>query len=277
MKKGLLAYAIILGLAMCGCELTANTGREPETSLALPVSDNPMDASAAFTPETFTYDVESRNWSDDGITVKYPMLVNVNNQDHADKINDIIMNDISDLLSGLSDVAADASFACDGVYDCAAPDPANFDDPLPKVLSVYYLITYSSDSLAYPVNLYHTVSISLESPAAIALKDLFTIDESFVDSFMAGLYTPYRDDLNLEADRLSIPDLINEQYTTEDLIRAFSEPAASYYLTSQGIILSIPVPHALGDHLEMAVNYEYLELSIKKNHPFWDGYMFLAE
>ena len=108
MKKGLLACAIILGLAMCGCGLDANTGRELETSPASPVSDNTMDASAA-------------------------------------------------------------------------------------------------------------------------------------------------------------------------LIRAFSEPAASYYLTSQGIIISIPVPHALGDHLEMAVNYEYLEPSIKKNHPFWDGYMFLAE
>ena len=220
--------------------------------------------------------MEGRNWNDGGITVKYPMLVNANNQDQADKINDIIMDDMSDLLSGLSDITTDASFTFDGVYDYSVPDPVNFDDPSPNVLSIYYLITYSSDSLAYPVNLYHTVSISLETPAPIALKDLFTIDESFVDSFRSGLYTPYQNDLNLEASGVNIQDLIAEQYSTGDLIRAFSEATASYYLTSQGIIISIPVPHALGDHLEMAVKYEYLEQSIKKDHPFWDGYMFLA-
>jgi hypothetical protein len=33
----------------------------------------------------------------------------------------------------------------------------------------------------------------------------------------------------------------------------------------------------MGDHLELAVNYESLEANIQKDHPFWNSYMYLAE
>jgi hypothetical protein len=239
-----------------------------------PIDQTAPESSAS---EDFTYDIESRNWNDGGITVKYPMLVNSDNQDSADKINELIMNDMTELLNELADIAADDTFTFDGVFEYTTPDPSNFDKPVPKALSVFYLITYSSDSLAHPVNIYHTVSISQKNPAVIALSDLFSIDDSFVDSFLMGSYIPYRDDLDLEASGVIIQDFIKEQYTTRELVKIFSIENASYYLTNQGIVLSVPVTHAAGDHLEMAVSYEFLESEINKDHPFWDGYMFLSE
>jgi hypothetical protein len=92
-----------------------------------------------------------------------------------------------------------------------------------------------------------------------------------------GMYAPYRDDLDLEASAGSIYELIGGLYSNADLISIFSAQNAAYYLTSQGIVLSVEVPHAMGDHLELAVNYESLEANINKDHPFWNGYMYLEE
>ena len=41
-----------------------------------------------------------------------------------------------------------------------------------------------------------------------------------------------------------------------------------------GVIVSIEVPQALGDHLEMAINYETIEANMIKSSPVWKDYLF---
>jgi hypothetical protein len=48
-------------------------------------------------------------------------------------------------------------------------------------------------------------------------------------------------------------------------------------MADQGVNISIEVPHALVDHLEMDVNYESIEKNIEKNKPIWKDYLFIAE
>lgn len=217
----------------------------------------------------FTFDVDGRNWNDGGITVKYPLLVNSNDQDKADAVNDLIMSDMSEVLATIQSYEADDSLIIDGLFE--------YEIPSPSVLSIRYFITYSSETLAYPVDTYHTITISLDEGAKMLLSDLFVIDNDFAEAFKSGMYAPYREDLNLDDSDTGLYELVDGLFTNEDLITLFSGEQAAYYLTESGLILSVEVAHALGDHLEMAINYEYLESSMNRNHPFWTDYMFLSD
>ncbi|WHH57750.1 protease inhibitor I42 family protein [Petroclostridium sp. X23] len=216
----------------------------------------------------YTYDIEGRNWNVEGITVKYPMIVNSNIQEKSDEANDLIMNDMSTLIEIIKKNVNDETLTVDGVFD--------YSQISPTVLSICYEIDYYAESLAYPVSLYHTLTISLDQVAAIPLSDLFVIDETFVEDFKTmWMYAPFRD-LDLEASGVNIKEEIEKLYSNKELIKLFSQANAQYYLIDQGLILSIEVPHALGDHLEMATKYEFLEIYMKKDHPLWKDYMFLG-
>jgi hypothetical protein len=220
----------------------------------------------------YEFEIEARNWGVEGITVKYPMIVNTGMLEaglgeKADQVNDMIMDDMSYLLETIKSKADDETLTIDGVFD--------YSQITPTVLSICYEIDYDADSLAYPVSLYHTLTMSLDQVAGIPLSDLFVIDETFVEDFKSyWMYAPFRD-TDLEAAGVNIKEEIESLYSNEELIGLLSIPEAQYYLTNQGLIVSIGVPHALGDHLEMSMNYEFLESSMCRDNPIWENYMFL--
>jgi hypothetical protein len=226
----------------------------------------PIDTAAS---AAFTFDVDSRSWNEEGITVKYLLLVNSSDPDKAGKINDLIMDDMSRVLETIKDNNPDDSITIDGVFE--------YETPSPSVLSIGYNITYFGETLAYPVDVFHSITISLDAAAIIPLSDLFVIDESFVEAFKMGMYAPHRDDLDLEVTADSMYELIGGLFSNEELSNTFLMENAAYRLTGQGIVLSIDVAHMMGDHLEMAVNFENLESNIRRDHPFWNDYMFLDE
>lgn len=226
----------------------------------------PIDTAAS---AAFTFDVDSRSWNEEGITVKYLLLVNSSDPVKAGKINDLIMDDISRVLETIKNESPDDSITVDGMFE--------YETPGSSVLSIGYNITYFTETQAYPVDVFHSITISLDEAAIIPLSDLFVIDESFVEAFKMGMYAPHRDDLDLEATVDSMYELIGGLYSNEELINTFLMENAAYRLTGQGIVLSIDVAHMMGDHLEMAVNFENLESNIRRDHPFWNDYMFLDE
>lgn len=266
-KKMVVLMAIVLVcINLGGCGGTKNKEaqktQEPAANTA-----TPEETAVA---EAFEYELTTKNRNTEGITVKYPMVVNSNNEKKADLINELIMNDMDSVIEGIK-AGADNSegLTIDALYD--------YTNDFGPVISISYLGTYFQEAAAYPVNFYHTITISTDDVAVIPLSDLFVIDDAFVESFKQGTYAPLTDDLDLEASDVNVSDLISEQYTNEQLIEWFSKEDANYYLTSQGIILSVEVPHAVGDHLEMAITYENLESNIKKEHPLWANYMYLSE
>lgn len=219
-------------------------------------------------PEAITYDIEGKNWSVEGITVKYPMIVNSNIQEKTDEANDLTMKDMDQLIETIKSNIDDKTLTIDAIFDYSRISQT--------ALSINYLGEYNANSLAHPVSFYHSITISLDEVAVIPLSDLFVIDVAFIEGFKMWMYAPYRDDLNLEESGVNLIDLISEQYSNEALIKLFSKQNTEYYLSNQGLILSIGVPHVFGDHLEMAMNYEFLEANMKKDHPLWKDYMYLG-
>jgi hypothetical protein len=145
-----------------------------------------------------------------------------------------------------------------------------------KLISISYQGYANFEQASYPVNVYYTQNIALGDVDTIALKDIFTINDFFVERFKSGMYSPSRADLDLEKSGANLKEVIESQYSNIDLIKLFQKDEANYKLTEYGVIVSIEVPHALGDHLEMAINYETIEVNIIKSSPVWKDYLFLV-
>ena len=146
-----------------------------------------------------------------------------------------------------------------------------------KVFSISYQGYAHYGQAVNPINIYYTQNIALgDDVHTIPLKDIFTINEVFVERFKTGMYSPSREDLDLEKSGVNLKEEIERQYSNQDLINLFQKAEANYKLTEYGVIVSIEVPHALGDHLEMAINYETIESNIIKSSPVWKDYLFLV-
>ncbi len=222
--------------------------------------------------ERCTYEIESSTWGEAAIAVTYPTIVNCDNQAWADEINEIIASDLYNVIDGASGIRALAEKPDTVTIDA----DYNYSDSLETILSIKYIGVYNVEKSAYPVNFFHTLTINLDDAKILKLSDLFVINQAFVDAFKTGNYAPYSSDLDLEAAGENIQNIISNQYTDEELIAWFSDAEVDFYMTENGVILSIEVPHVLGDHLEMAVNYENIESNIIRENPVWASYGFLS-
>ena len=147
-----------------------------------------------------------------------------------------------------------------------------------KVLSISYQGYAHYEQAVKPLNVYYAQNIALgDDVHTIPLKDIFTINDFFVERFKLGMYSPSRADLDLEKSGVNLKEAIEQQYSNQELINLFQKAEANYKLTEYGVIVSIEVPHALGDHLEMAINYETIEINMIKSSQVWKDYLFLAK
>ena len=259
---------VCLSLGGCVGNKEEKENQKTEVPKEESVTQRPQETDTA--KQQFEYEVETKNLGGEGITVQYPILVNTSDKTKADAINDLIQKDIDHVIEKIkADTDNTSGVTIDSNY--------NYANEFDHLLSIQYLGTRFVKEAAYPVAFNHTITLSIEEKAVIPLSDLFVIDEAFVQAFKLGNYAPYTKDLDLEVSGVNVVDLITQEYTEEELIDVFQKSDANYSMKGQGIILSIEVPHVVGDHLEMAVNYEALESNIKKEHPVWKDYMFLAK
>lgn len=234
------------------------------------VSTKSAAANSITSEKTFTYKIMDETYTEEDINAKYPQLINANDNKKSDSINKAIQNDIRAYLNNLKTNTLEmGKLTLDLKYEITGYKN--------KVLSIEYKGVSSTKDTAYPVNVYHTCNIDLISTDFVSLKDLFNIDGFFAEQFISGMYSPYTDDLDLEASGVDLKETISGQYSKKALIDLFSADTVNYRLTDQGVIISVEVPHVLGDHLEMAINYESIERNIVKNNPVWKDYLFIAE
>jgi hypothetical protein len=216
----------------------------------------------------FTYNIIDETYTEEGITIKFPQLNKASNEAKADSINKVIQESIRMKLDSLRKGQKDmGAFSLDLKYEIAGYDN--------KVLSIFYQGTSHFEKAAYPVNIYHTQNITLGEVNTLALKDIFIIDDRFVEAFKSGNYSPSRDDLDLEKSGVNLKETIESQYSNKELVNLFQKQEVNYKLTMYGVIISIEVPHAIGDHLEMAIPYEAVEANMIKGSPVWKDYLFI--
>ena len=263
-KKSLvLVSVLILAISLVACK-----GKEtvPEVkSKESPVKNTDVKNADSVEKADFTYSIIDDTYTEEGITIKFPQLKKASNEAKADLVNKAIQESIRTKLASLRTGQEDmGAFTLELKYEMAGYGN--------KVLSISYQGTSHYEKVAYPVNIYHTQNITLNEVNTLSLKDIFIIDDHFVQAFKSGKYSPSRDDLDLEKSGVNLKEAIERQYSNKDLINFFQKNEVNFKLTKYGVIISIEVPHAIGDHLEMVIPYEAVEANMIKGSLVWKDY-----
>jgi len=270
----MLVICLILAMSLVACAKEEASKETISTNQEVKKSDSgekavPEKIAVPEKKEEFTYRIIEEAYTETGITLKFPQLTKANNPTKADSINKAIQGNIRGILDSLRSGGKDmGALTLDLNYEIAGYGK--------KVISISYQGYAHFEQASYPVNVYYTQNIALGEVDTLALKDIFTINDFFVERFKLGLYSPSREELDLEKSGVNLKEVIESQYSNQELIKLFQKAEANYKLTEYGVIVSIEVPHALGDHLEMAINYETIEVNIIKSSPVWQDYLFLV-
>jgi len=275
-KSLLLILCLILTMSLAACAkkeasketLSTNQDIKKSDSEEKVVSDK---ETVPEKNEEFTYSIIDETYTETGVNLKFPQLAKANNPTKADTINKAIQENIRETLDSLRSGEKDmGNLTLDLNYEIAGYGK--------KVLSISYQGYAHQEKAVKPLNVYYAQNIALgDDVHTIPLKDIFTINDFFVERFKLGMYSPSRADLDLEKSGVNLKEAIEQQYSNQELINLFQKAEANYKLTEYGVIVSIEVPHALGDHLEMAINYETIEINMTKSSQVWKDYLFLAK
>lgn len=285
-----LSLTLLVTLSACGLTESTTDGASAETDEATASATASVSAAAESStaaeseasPETeasalpdvapdFTYEFQDETYDKDGRKIVFPQLVNANDPKKADLVNDVIQEAIKAYLLELD------ALANDGVK--TAVDLAWTSESMGNnALTIAYSGTSTVEDALYPQHVYRTTVINLVEPAQITLADAFDIDEDFAARFREGMYAPLREDLDLEASDADLSGILEGLGSNAELAKQLADPATPFVLTTQGLIASVPVPHVVGDHLEMAMPYGTVEPFMKRDTcSVWTGYLAMSD
>lgn len=182
-------------------------------------------------------------------TIHYPQLV-MQDASEERKINDLIY----------SEVTAYASQYDGGTLIVDFQVMLHTDN----TLSILYNAEYNGE--AYPTELIFTTNIDLNNGEKMKLSDVAVVNEDFVEKFKRS---PYLDGENPsspnEEKKAAVLDYLESIEVTElvdalkqgDQASMTDNPYGAFsYLQDDSVVVSIGVPHAIGDHAEFKVSLD---------------------
>jgi hypothetical protein len=151
---------------------TSQTSAPPSASVSPSVSEpDAVSPSPEPSPTSFTF--EAQTYSSDGITLRYPQIVDISDGDLQLALNEIIYDkafmDLDELESG-------TEYELDYTVSLNTPD----------VISVWFDGYYYAPGAAHPALLLFAVTIDVKSVQAVTLGDLVTIDSGFAELLRGG-------------------------------------------------------------------------------------------
>lgn len=197
------------------------------------------------------YEMTDEVYTKQNIKITYPQLKNPNNSKKIDSINKILK---------------DQALAVTNYYDLSNPNALlkvsyNIQFQANDTLSIVYKGDYNSGSSAYPVSVFYSTNINTEEGKNLRLKDYANVNEIFnklrksnsssniaATKELAQAQTEYIstiDDSTLKG-MLENADFYESNGTVQF-------PEVFSYRNSDGIVIGIPVPHAIGDYAEFVM------------------------
>jgi len=125
-----------------------------------------------------------------------------------------------------------------------------------KIISLYIGGTSYLSSAPHPNRNFHTINIDLASMSEVTLTDMYTVDADFEQVFFS------------KAQQVSGVDGALTRATTYD---PFADPERlRCYLTPDGVVISVDVVHAYGDHYEALLRYGDIQQFYKLDQNYWE-------
>lgn len=220
-------------------------------------SNENKDTAQSSNQSVVAYGLTENVYKNKNITVSYPQITNLGNNNKQSAINNLIKNDVVTYVN--KNIAGDSSLKL------------NYSVKLqtPELLSIEYFGVASAPNTAHPNNIFYTTNIDVRNVRKLRLPDIARVDENLVNAFKKGQYVslePKNSDL-----QSGVTEYVND-ISTSDLIKYFNQadnfdinqnPSSVFsYLTKDSIVISINVSHALGDHAEFSINYKNIQSNI---------------
>lgn len=109
-------------------------------------------------------------------------------------------------------------------------------------------------SAAHPNNLLFTITIGMPEQNRLKLGELYCLNADFLGLFKNNLLTQYPASVNV----------FNDSELSALLLQADSPTGDCFsFFTKDSLVISIPVPHALGDYLETKIKYDDIQGYLK--------------
>ncbi|EFM10558.1 hypothetical protein PaecuDRAFT_2468 [Paenibacillus curdlanolyticus YK9] len=206
----------------------------------------------------------SKTYADGTITIKYPQLAGMESDARQQAINKLLQDQALAILQAY-DVVQDKP-TIDVSYTIAWQSP--------QLLSIEYTGYGNVEGAAHPSNLFYTTNVDLDDAALVRLKEAYEINEAFVQHLKSGAFEVLSPALLTKAEVVEqLAQYTNEEWI-EQLKRADSlesigtEQQSDIYsfFMKEKLGLSLPVAHAAGDHVELAL--PYTDLSQWKKRDF---------
>lgn len=291
-KKSLSVILIITAFTMIGCsnkqtnnQLNANTSTQSQQSKdnsnsesANPKIDSINTNNSKDIKETGKkdnlYNVIENTYKIANITIKYPQISNLGDDNKQEKINKLIKDSVIDGYDLTETIKTGVipsynepieNLSLDVSYTIELQDS--------NILSIKYLGESYMKNSAHPNNELCTTNVDINNVKILRLSDMVTINQALVDALRKGNYVPWSKDFALT--QSDINTLIGA-YNDRDLQTALEQsdkpnglenPFYTHsYLTKDGIVISISVNHAAGDHAEFKMSYNSIKNNIKTNN-----------
>jgi hypothetical protein len=229
---------------------TTPTVSAPQSpSASAEASPTPSPAPSAVSAQGLTLTEET--YSKDGFSIKYPQLTGLADSAAQEKLNKLISDTaLLDMNSG--DCAVDYTD-----YELNYKVTLNST----AVLSMYFEGYANVSGAAHPYQFLRSITIDIGKQTAIPLASLLIISEGVVDVLLNGEISSMSYDMTAEY-KESIKTYLTEMgsdFWLTELRNADTENSDTHsFLTEDALVVSVSVPHVMGDHVEIYLPFEKL-------------------
>ncbi|MCL2336640.1 MAG: copper amine oxidase N-terminal domain-containing protein, partial [Firmicutes bacterium] len=220
-------------------------GPSGQTAQTQPGGANPPPQPGAYTTRFYTDTARQNN----SINISYPYL----NGDGYNEVNRIIVQKVRSYAAEYASDASGDTVTLDYQFNVALNNS--------KMISLYFWGESYVSSAPHPNADFYTLNIDLATGKELKLSDLYTVNADFEKVF----YDQARQTGGVD-------DMLDNTRSQEGSITdPFAYPdALPCYLTLDGLVLSLPVSHAEGDHFEALLKYGDIQQFYKLKQIYWE-------
>lgn len=275
LKKQMVAVCLIaMTLLIAGCGQATNATKPTEivateattaqettiiatttqNTTAAPTTTEPQITTAYLSDSITGYDIVTETYTEGTVEVLYPQLAGMADTAFMKTVNALIEeNALAPYIEAVAALEEGQTYEAEAYFDIKYQSK----DLLSIAFGSYNNFTPS----VHPYQLFYSLNIDMNTGNALSLADLVpNIDESFAEAVANGTYAgEYEEDV--------VPQLregtFGQPADLENLLFQLKDDSAVTgiyaYVTEDALGISLPVGHAMGDHIEFEVTFSQLK------------------
>ncbi len=246
---------------------TAEPGTaSPSPTESAPPSASPGSESTPKVPADSDYEFVTETYQKGEVSIRYPQLTGLTDSETQSAVNEMIKECALRDMVYINSEEGNVNYELD--YEVTFSRGG--------FLSIKFPGYSNTEGAAHPTSFFYTINIDMKNQSLIRLSDLVKIDEGFAGVFRKGAYRSEYDEISPEW-KQALDEYLNETDSAgwvknlkgSDVAGDENIDGVYSYFSEDSLVISVLVPHVLGDYTELAIDYKDLA-PYKTGHPLWD-------